>query len=129
MTSGTDKKSNVPISQDKLARSFIDERKDVLRFVHDRRLWMRWSGALWGEDVLKTTFNEVRTHIDQSVSEDVSSMRTASFTAGVEKFAEADPTCIMSRKARALRTYGSWRSLISNSWRRRGTGRAKWPGI
>lgn len=98
MTTLRQPRSNAPLTQDQLARTFIDKCCSRLRYDHTRRKWFRWNGALWVEDQKKATFHEIREHIDECADTGNRSMRKAAFAKGVEEFALSDPRVAVTFK-------------------------------
>jgi putative DNA primase/helicase len=91
--------SNAPITQELLARTFIEKNEERLRFDHSRGQWYRWTGTLWSVDETEATFNEIREHIKVNVAPHNKSMLTASFTQGVERLARSDQRISVTSRA------------------------------
>ncbi|CTQ63501.1 phage/plasmid primase, P4 family [Roseibium album] len=88
-----------PLTQDGLARDFVDKCQTTLRYDHVRGRWFRWNGAVWVEDRTLATFNDIREYIDLCTETHKLSMRKAAFARGVEQFALADQRISVTSEA------------------------------
>lgn len=80
------------ISDEQLARKFVDQRRDELRYDHTAKNWFRWGGPRWVPDRTGHTFEDIRRFVEQEYlnAEVVQSSRSASFVSGIEKLAQTD---------------------------------------
>lgn len=76
-------------SEDALARKFVGEYAQKLRFDHTRGKWMEFDGAIWREDRRRRAFDFARRAIRAAGAG--SKFGKASVASGVEAFAKADP--------------------------------------
>jgi hypothetical protein len=60
----TKKPSNY-ISQDTLARGFIDKQHRDLRFDNNKMCWYRWNGYVWRVDETNSTPEDIRKFVNQ----------------------------------------------------------------
>lgn len=85
----------IELTEDGVARHFTRMHKDRLRFDHDAGSWYEWAGDYWRQDGTSRAFNYCReaarrASID-STDKEMMTARKASFAAGVERLAKADP--------------------------------------
>jgi putative DNA primase/helicase len=85
----------VEITEDGVARHFTRTHKDTLRFDHDAGKWYEWAGDHWRLDGKARAFNYCRQAAHRAsvdtFGKELTTARKASFAAGVERLAKADP--------------------------------------
>ena len=83
------------VTEDSVAIAFARVHKDDLRFDHHVSAWFRWTGAFWKREETKLAFSWAR-HTARRIAKEsdnakaMSAAGKASFSAGVERFAQAD---------------------------------------
>lgn len=85
----------IELTEDGVARHFTRTHKDRLRYDHDAGRWYEWAGDYWRQDGTARAFNycreAARRASTDSTDKEMATARKASFAAGVERLAKADP--------------------------------------
>lgn len=85
----------IELTEDGVARHFTRTQKDRLRFDHDAGKWFEWTGDHWRQDGTARAFNfcrdAARRASTDATDKEMTTARKASFAAGVERMAKADP--------------------------------------
>jgi len=91
---GLPKPDDIELTEDGVARAFVEHHDGLLLFDHDAGRWYEWKGDHWAADDTQLVFEFCR-HMARQASDlpgdkVVATARKASFVAGVERFARGD---------------------------------------
>lgn len=79
-------------TEDAIALSFAEARRDNLRFCHHAAKWYVWTGSRWLKQETKLAFHWARETCRAMNAAGEASLARANTAAAVERFAQADPT-------------------------------------
>jgi putative DNA primase/helicase len=85
------------LTEDYIAKAFIDRHGQRLRYDHDIGSWYGWSGAHWSEDETKATFDMARSFC-RAVRGGARAMSSKRAIEGVEIMASRDPRVGMTTR-------------------------------
>jgi putative DNA primase/helicase len=85
------------LTEDYVARDFIDRYGRELRFDHDARCWYGWDGTHWHRDETRATFDKVRGHC-RALRDGARTMSSRRAIEGVEAMARSDRRVAMTTR-------------------------------
>ena len=90
-------RNELELTEDYIARAFVDRYVWELRYDHDKGSWYIWDGSHWREDETKGAFDKVRAFC-RAVRGEARAMSSRRAVEGVEVMASRDPQVAMTTR-------------------------------